>query len=288
MLWLTLSILTALAVSSQDFWVKKSFSHLSAYEMATYPLVYSFPLFSIAAFFAPVPPLDSTFLWCFLISLPLNVICMLLYMKAIKVSPLSLTVPFLAFTPVFIIGTGSLFLNEMPNSWGIIGIVVICLGGYTLNIEPGRWSFLAPLKAFSKEKGSWLMFIVAFLFSFAAVIGKKAMLHSSPLFFAMTFFASLNLFQLVVFISLRKVRLKTFTKYPLEGSIAGCLFFAQVVFHSFAIILTKAAYMISIKRISIIFSMIYGWLFFKEHNIKMRFFGALLMFMGAVIISVKG
>ena len=41
MLWLILSLLTALAVASQDAWVKKHFSHLSAYDMLALPFFFS-------------------------------------------------------------------------------------------------------------------------------------------------------------------------------------------------------------------------------------------------------
>ncbi len=73
MLWLTLSLLTALAVASQDAWVKKHFSHLTAYDMVAFPSLFGLPLFAVALPFVPVPPLDATFYRYFLISLPLNV-----------------------------------------------------------------------------------------------------------------------------------------------------------------------------------------------------------------------
>jgi len=44
MLWLILSLLTALAVASRDAWVKKHFSHLTAYDMLAFPLLFSLPL----------------------------------------------------------------------------------------------------------------------------------------------------------------------------------------------------------------------------------------------------
>ena len=40
----------------------------------------------------------------------------------------------LSFTPVFMILTGALVLDEMPNAWGLFGIVIICVGGYILNL----------------------------------------------------------------------------------------------------------------------------------------------------------
>jgi hypothetical protein len=75
--------------------------------------------------------------------------------------------------------TGALILDEMPNLWGIIGIFTTCLGGYVLNLDPARPSLWAPFKAVFRETGSWLMLIVAFIFSFAAVVGKQGILHSS-------------------------------------------------------------------------------------------------------------
>jgi uncharacterized membrane protein len=185
--WLILSLLTALAVSTQDAWVKKYFSHLSAYHMVAYPALYSLPLFTAGLCVIERPPLDGVYLWCLLISLPLNGISFVLYMRAIKISPLSLTLPYLAFTPVFMIITGVLILDEVPNLWGITGIFTTCLGGYILNLDPARLSLWAPFKAVFRETGSWLMLIVAFIFSFAAVVGKQGILHSSVFFFTFSF-----------------------------------------------------------------------------------------------------
>ena len=230
MYWVILSLLTALAVSSQDAWVKKFFSGFSPYEMSMYPLMYSCPLFVISMFWIPVPPLDATFFWCFFMSLPINGISLILYMKAIKISPLSLTLPYLAFTPAFMVLTGYLFLGEMPNIWGGLGILITCLGSYGLNLETRKKNLLAPLQAIFKETGSWLMLIVSFLFSFAAVLGKKAILHSSVLFFTFSFFLSLNLFLFLLLRVLGKIRLKTFKNLPAKGIVAGCLFFSMHFF----------------------------------------------------------
>jgi drug/metabolite transporter (DMT)-like permease len=288
MLWFILSFLTALAVASHDAWVKKFFSDLSTYEMLSYPMIYSLPLLVLTLPFVPIPPLDTLFLRAFLISLPINGIAFFLHLRAIQVSPLSLTLPYLSFTPVFMILTGALVLDEMPNAWGIFGIGIICVGGYILNLAPGSASFLAPFKAVLREKGSWLMLIVAFAYSLGAVFGKQAIVHSSPLFFAVTFFTVLNLLLLAVFWVCGQIRLRSFGARKHEGVAAGLLFFAHIILHAFAISLTKAAYMISIKRLSVIIGLIYGGVIFKEKNLKVRTIGTLLMVAGAVIITIWG
>ncbi len=122
MTWFTFAFLTALSVAVHDTCVKKWFSHLTAYEMFVFPLLYSLPFTSISLLFISVPPLDRIFYVTFIISLPLNAVPFFMYIKAIKISPLSLTVPYLAFTPVFMIGTGFLMLNEVPDIWGVAGI----------------------------------------------------------------------------------------------------------------------------------------------------------------------
>lgn len=284
MTWFTFALLTALAVAAHDAWVKKWFSHLSACEMFAFPLLYSLPMTLISLMFVEVPALDDVFYMAFIVSLPFNAVPFFMYIKAIKISPLSLTVPYLAFTPVFIIVTGALILNEMPDIWGIVGIVAVCIGSYVLNIDPRNHSMLKPLQAVFKETGSWMMLIVSFIFSISAVLGKLAILHSSVMFFQMSFFAVLNILILLIFRIFRKIRPGVLFRHPVKGLVAGILMYGHVFFHGYGISMTKAAYMISIKRLSIVFGVIFGGLVFHEENMLMRFLGALLMFSGAVVI----
>lgn len=284
MTWFMFAFLTALTVAVHDAWVKKWFSSLSAYEMLAFPLVYSLPLAVISLIFVDVPPLDRVFYITFLVSLPLNAVPFFMYIRAIQISPLSLTVPYLAFTPVFMIATGFLFLGEMPDIWGFLGIGAVCAGSYVLNIDPRNRSFSGPLRAVFKETGSWMMLIVSFIFSITSVLGKLAILHSSVMFFQMGFFAVLNPMIILVFLFMGKIRLRTFIQYPIKGLVAGLLFYSHIFFHGYGISMTKAAYMMSVKRLSIVFGVILGALVFGEENFFMRLFGALLMFSGAVMI----
>jgi drug/metabolite transporter (DMT)-like permease len=286
MLWLLFSLLTALAVSLQDTWVKRFFSGMTSYEMSTYPLVYSLPLFLLSILFVPVPPLGDDFAWTFAVSLPLNAVGFILYMRAIKCSPLSLTVPYLAFTPVFMLATGYLFLDEIPPPRGLAGILLICIGGYILNIDPARFRLLAPFRAVFHETGSWTMLIVAFVYSFTAVIGKKAILNSSPLFFGISFFIAFNLSLVILLRFTGRIRFATFGRAPFKGLVSGIFLYFQIVFHCTAVALVEAAVMISVKRLSILFSILFGKLIFQERHASIRFSGALLMLFGTLLITL--
>lgn len=284
MTWFFLSLATALAVASCDTGVKKWFSHLNPFEMTLLPMLYGAPLMVISLLWIETPPVDSEFYALFAASIPLTMVPMVLYMKAIKTSPMSLAVPFLAFTPVFIIGTGYLFLGEQVDRWGVAGIITVCAGGYVLNITAKDKTVFDPLLAVFRETGSWLMLIVSFLFSLSSVIGKKAILHSSPLFFQTTFFIALTLTMILVFGLFRKIRVRSFAQSPARAGLIGILMFIHILCHGLAISMTKAAYMMSIKRLSIVFGVIYGGLVFREENIRNRLAGAALMFAGAAVI----
>jgi drug/metabolite transporter (DMT)-like permease len=288
MLWIILSLTTALCVASQDAWVKKHFAHLSSYEMAVIPMAFSFPLFAGTLLFVQVPHLDRIFWICMLVSLPLNAVCFTLYMRAIQISPLSLTLPYLAFTPVFAIIPGYMFLGEWPNLWGGAGILLTVLGSFVLNLNPKEANAGLRSAHLTREQGSLLMLIVAFLFGFAVVIGKVGIVHSSVMFFTMLFFAALNLSMVLILGSVGKVTLKSFSEKPVKGMTAGILLFLHALFHGWAVSLTKVVYMISVKRLSILIGVLFGGLFFKEENIPIRAAGTLLMLAGAVIIMIIG
>ena len=288
MAWFIPAILTAIATASQDAWVKKWFSHLNPVEMFVLPLLFGLPLMLLTLAFVPVPPLDTIFYASFAASLPLNALPFILYMKAIRETPLSLSLPYLAFTPVFMIPTGYLFLGELPGFWGMIGIATVCAGSYVLNIDAKRWSLFDPFKAVFRETGSWIMLIVAFLFSFSSVVGKLAIMHSSVMFFQMSFFATLGILLTILFGLAGRLSLRRMAASPGQGAVAGVLLYLHIFFHGFAIAMTKAAYMISIKRMSILVGVIYGGWFFHEENIVIRFAGSLMMVAGAGIILIAG
>ncbi len=165
---------------------------------------------------------------------------------------------------------------------------MIFIGSYILNIRLGQWSILDPLRVLSRETGSKLMFIVAILFSLGSVLGKVGILHSSPLFYQTSLFVALDISMMVYFLAMKKVSLPSLKNEYKIGIFVGVLFFTHIVSQGFAITLTKAAYMIAIKRLSILFSIFYGWIFLKEDNIGVRLLGATFMFLGSLLITILG
>lgn len=291
-LWALLALTAAFTLATSDAFTKKALASHDEYIIAWLRLVFSLPLLIVSFLFIPVPELDSDFYAAFLLAVPLEILSIVLYIKALRLSPLSLTLPFLALTPVFLIFVSYLILGEKVSLWGGMGIFLIALGGYTLNIQKIKAGIGEPLRAITKEKGSIMMIGVALIYSVTGPLGKMAIEHSSPLFFGTTYFIVLTL--LFTPIALYKGRRyyqrpegrKIRREAVLSSFLPGIFYSFMVASHMVAISLANVAYVISVKRISIIIGVLFGYLFFKEKNIRERLLGATLMFIGFVIIIV--
>jgi|TARA_Y100000310_G_scaffold284075_1_gene306547 drug/metabolite transporter (DMT)-like permease len=175
-------------------------------------------------------------------------------------------------------------LGELPSIMGFFGILVVVAGAYILNFKDFGKGILEPFKAILKERGCVYMLIAAFLASITTNVGKILIQKSSPLFFSIVYLPLFAMvFLIIAFFTSKKkiVQLKSNFKglFPI-----GLFFGLMVIFHSFAIRLVIVPYMMSIKRTGSIFSVLYGWLLFKEKHIRGRFIGTVIMLIGAALI----
>lgn len=102
----------------------------------------------------------------------LNAVAALLFFAALRASPLSVTIPFLALTPVFATGFSALVLGERPEAREAAGIALVVLGALLVNLrggeEGGPWRLV-------HERGSLLMVGVALVWSLTAALDKRAL-----------------------------------------------------------------------------------------------------------------
>lgn len=282
--WLPLALFTALAVSTADALSKKALKNTEDVVIAWVREGYALPFLSIVLLFVPVPKLDPTFWATVALLIPLEITALILYVRAIRVSPLSLSIPFMALSPVFIIFIAFFTLGELPSKAGVAGVLMIAAGAYILNAKASKYGILGPIKAAAKEPGSVLMAAVALIYSFTSTLGKVAIQHSSPIFFGFFYPLALTI-ALTVFL-LFKGKLHLVLKKPATFVPIGLCTAAMVLSHFMALSLTQVSYMISVKRTSLIFSVIYGKLLFKEENIRERLLGSAIMAAGVILIAL--
>lgn len=285
-LWVLCGLIAAFSLATSDALTKKAVGLHNEYLIGWLRLAISLPILWSTLLFTPVPRLDGDFFTAFFISLPLEVVATILYVKALKASPLSLTLPFLSLTPVFLILVPYIILGEEVSPSGALGVLGIAAGGYILNLGELRKGVWEPFLAIKREKGSMYMIIVSLIFAFTSSLGKRAIEHSSPLFFGTIYITALVLVLAPVALYRGRNELGLlFRNGAVRSSILPGLFQAvMIISHMIGMGLTQVAYLISVKRLSLLIGVAYGYILFQEKGMRERIAGVALMLAGFLVI----
>jgi drug/metabolite transporter (DMT)-like permease len=286
LIWFPLTLVCALSLATSDALTKKALAGHDEVLILWLRFAVALPFLMSTLLVIPVPTLAPGFWPAVITALPLEMLAAFLYVRALKVSPLGLTLPFLAFTPVFLLVIPWLLLGERIAPAGGAGILCIAAGSYTLNLKELQQGFLAPFHAIRREPGSRMMIVVAFIYSFTSTLGKKAISCSSPLFFAALYFLLLvSAFAPIALWRGGRELARYKRRETLRAAfLPGISYAVSIASHMLAISLTNVAYMISVKRLSLLFGVIYGHLLFKEPEIRERLLGTVLMLAGVALI----
>lgn len=286
-MWLPLALLTAIFESGKDIFGKKGLTagadiYIMAWAWRLLALPFLLPLLPAAL---PVK-LGAAFWPALVVGAGLNILAALLYMEAIRASDLSLSVPLVTFTPLFLLVTSPLLLREIPDLSGIFGVLLIVSGAYLLNIAKLHDGPAAPLRALFKERGARLMLLVALIWSLTANIDKIGLQNSSPLLWATAINAAIALGMLPL-VLLRLRRPQVSRQWPwrwllLVGLCGGLTTLCQML----AISLTQVPYVIAVKRLSILFTTLYGLLLLREKGLRERLTGTLVMLAGVIVLAL--
>lgn len=241
------------------------------------------PLAAMQTWIAPPPE----FWFRYALLLPMEIAAAWLYLHALRASPMSLALPMLAFTPALLVPSAWLLLGERPGTGGVAGIALIVAGAYLLGLKAGATSirWWQPFSALGRETGVRYMLLTAVLYAMTTPVAKAAMAQVTPLQFAALYFWGLTAVSLVVFRSRNHAR-------PMESRhIPGLLLLAvtmttMIAAHFMALAMAPAAYMIAVKRTSLLFGILMGVLWFGEGQGRRRIAAGALMVFGVLAIAV--
>ena len=307
MLWIFLALLGAVANAAYFIIIKKYISALDPKILTGIGFTLGgILLFAVSASLG-FPAIGPEFFPAVTITVFLNICGLSLIFKALSSSDLSLSVPMLSFTPVFLIGTSYVILHEAPSFFGFLGICIIVSGSYVLNISAGHERVLDPVRSMMRNRASWYMLIVAFLFAVSINFDKIALLNSDPFFGMALTVMSIGIAFLLIsayFFKVRRNQKKDLPSNPLkkEGQqeiqaravpqkqfailtlLIGLFVAIEAASINVAYTLQIVPYVIAIKRLSIIFMVLYGTIILSEGDITKRVMGATIMVLGAMII----
>ena len=285
--WVILALLAAFLESLKDLSSKASVRTLSpqlaglAASAVPIPVLLTFLLLSPSW-----PTVDSGFFLALALSGSMNVLGMFQFMRALQESELSLTIPFIAFTPIFLLVTSPILVGDIPSEQDLLGILCIVGGAYILHLHTIRQGLLAPLRAIWHQPGPRRMLFVALIYSFTSNFDKLGVQHSSPLVWSL----SITTIMAIGFLLLLRYLPQSPPSRP-QGRVLVVLLLIGVfqglglLVHNHALLSGPVPSVIALKRTSILFAVIWGIIFLKERYGWERMAGALLMIAGIGILG---
>ena len=288
-MWLLFASLTAIFEACKDATGKQSLKTLDEYSVLFSFMAVGVVLLLPVLLITGIPPIQPGFWLAILIGGGLNILAFTLYVRAIKLADLSLTVPLVTLTPLFLLATSPLIVQEWPTWADGVGVVLLVIGSYVLNIQSpaaaesaNLWS---PLLAMAKNPGSRLMLCVAFIWSITSNFDKIGVINSSPLCWAVALFTVIASGMVPFVLRPGRGLAPLMGQWRLLAVTGGFNAFA-IAFQMLALTLAPVAQVIAVKRMSTLLSVLMGHFFFGEKGLRSRLLGAGIMVGGVVIMSL--
>jgi len=286
--WFYFALLAAVSESLKNLCSKHGLRavspQLAALAASTTPIPL---LLGMLLFTDAMPSLGPQYFPALLLGGTLNVLALFQFMRALQASDMSLAIPFVSFTPIFLLFTSPLLVGDMPNAQDMVGILCIVAGAYLLQIQSTDQGWLAPFKAIIHQPGPRRMLSVALIYSITSNFDKIGVQNSSPLFWSLSITSVMTVGFLLMLRFLPRPNIPTPSTNTLGILFAIGLFQALgLFFHNTALSVGSVPSVIAVKRSSILFAVIWGIMFLREERGKERLTGAALMVIGIGILGI--
>lgn len=170
----------------------------------------------------------------------------------------------------------------------MLGIVAIFIGAYIVSLKPGRLHWYDPLIRLVRSPGAQLSLGVALCYAINTVLMKEASnqgYDGFTIMYAMTVIGWLLLLHIPLTDHKGLVRTAQSNKFVLAGAAVST--FAGNFFHILSLAGTYASYATSVRRFDSIISVLLGWRYLKETNIRNKLIGSVIMTAGAIIMILS-
>ena len=244
-----------------------------------------------------LPHIDAIFLIALLGSALLNWMATLLSTIALAKADASLVSPILTFNPAFTLLVAWPTLGEVPDLRQAIGVAVVLLGTYLLDVEEARTGALAPLRVLVQRPGTLLALIASALWGMTTVLEKLAIEHVTPPNGPLVALLGTALLVVLLTPSAFWSSRRTYASAPRQTGgelrrhtamflVAALIAGVAPLFGFTAIALGLVGYVTALFKLSAVLTILWAKLFLGEGNIRQRLFGAAVMVAGGILIAV--
>jgi drug/metabolite transporter (DMT)-like permease len=168
----------------------------------------------------------------------------------------------------------------------VLGILMIVAGSYVINAG-GTRRLRDPLLRLAADRGIQLMLVVAFIFSFTLPFDKEVVMNSDPFFGSALVMGYIG--TVMISIALLKgsvpgrVDWQTLRSFLLIGGVLAL----EAVAVNIAYTMQIVPYVIAIKRLAVLFAVLFGCYLFREEHLRVRLAGATILLAGALLIILE-
>lgn len=225
--------------------------------------------------------------------------------KSKKLEDLSIVAPLASATPMFLILMSWVILRESPSAWGRVGMGLIGIGAYILylkgapvplpkrvtNFLPASWHesvsyWFGPWLRLFSSRGARFALTQAWLGAIAISFDKLVVLNSNPFFRTGAIFAATAICLFVFSFGRGEwQRISKDNGILWRLLLVGMAIGIADVLYSFGFYHGFAAYVGSLKRVQILWTIVLAWLILKEGYVGQRLAGSIVIIAGAVLLS---
>lgn len=202
---------------------------------------------------------------------------------------LSHVYPIIRSAPALVLIFATLFLREHVSPLGVLGILTVVFGVYTINMKALTLrAFSEPIRSIFHERATQFAFLTLIAVTAYSIIDKVGVSHMHPIVFVylMSLFAFLFASPYILIVKkpylIRAEWRSNAVTICMNGLIA--LFGYGLILVAFT--LERVSYVTGMRQMSIVFAVILGGHFLKEKHRFIRIVSALIIFAGIVLISV--
>ncbi|MEK6834692.1 MAG: EamA family transporter [Nanoarchaeota archaeon] len=287
--WFWFALISAIFISVETILEKKVLKREHALQFSA---IISISMVVVSLIFLPYLNFDNlspSILLLVYFASWLSAFSFLLVSKAIRHMEVSTVTPFLSFGPIFTLIFSLLFLKEHINNLQITGMMMVILGAYVLQSK--KTDYLAPVKEIIKSRYIHYIFIALILNGFGAMIDRYILKNNflDPLsyLFLITLFLAIN-YNILISVLYKGIKdiNKGFKANGLIILIIAVTLLLSRIFLLEAFSLAPAFLVEPVKRISVIFVIVFGGAILHEKYLFKKFIASLLILGGIYLITI--
>lgn len=288
MLWLIYTLFCAIFMSLAEIFQKKALFKESSLEFG---LERSFFGFILLLLIFPFIDFNVSWLGLLLIFLSTAIFTLADFFRSrsYKHMEISSAAPFFNLSPAFVAILSFFFLGEILTTKQIIGIIVVVVGAYVLEVDHDLHNLVSPFKKIMRSKNVLILFLALGLLAIVAIIEKYLIdFYVDPLQFLFLFFFFLTINYAIITFFTKGIRgIKNSFKKAKADSFFSALFWNfEILFYFLALQLQMISIVMPIKRLHTLFTTIGGGTIFKDKGLYLKAIACIIMFVGVLLIVV--